>query len=570
MPYRSTESSPRRPFCRALLLGLLGASPAFAADPGQPGQEALRQHQQQQLELQRMQLEERQRQLQRGNFGGSTAPAPVSPPIADHDCWPLSGTRVGGVTLLSRGRLDRTLGPLISECMGPGQINRLLAAITHLYVDAGYVAARPYLANPPEAGQSLDILVDEGYVESIELDDQGLPVSLRGAFPDMLGKPLNLRDLEQGLDQLNRLRSVDLAADIAPGSQPGASRILLRKRGGAARWSLGLGLDNLGSLATGRDRGNLSLGLDSPLELNDSLLLSASDTLNRDRRYSRSSSLYYAIPYGYWTYSLFASHAEFRSPLRTGRQTFYQTGATDLFSLRADRVLWRGQRHQLSANLQLARKDVDSYLGGIRLSNQSPRLSVVEAGLNLFGLDSAVWSLDLGYARGLSALGADRDRPGRADNYPRAQFDKYRLGLNQWRNGQLAGQAWQWQSQFTAQYSTDPLPAIEQLLATDDSAVRGFRRNSVSGAIGAVWRNTLRLPLRSDLPVQVTPRLGLDHGWVKLYHGVPGQYLSGASAGLNLSWKQVQLDLDYQRSLSAPAAFRHEPESWLLRLSLQI
>lgn len=233
-------------------------------------------------------------------------------------------------------------------------------------------------------------------------------------------------------------------------------------------------------------------------------------------------------------------------------------------------MLWRGQRHQLSANLQLARKDVDSYLGGIRLSNQSPRLSVVEAGLNLFWLDSAVWSLDLGYARGLSALGADRDRPGRADNYPRAQFDKYRLGLNQWRNGQLAGQAWQWQSQFTAQYSTDPLPAIEQLLATDDSAVRGFRRNSVSGAIGAVWRNTLRLPLRSDLPVQVTPRLGLDHGWVKRYHGVPGQYLSGASAGLNLSWKQVQLDLDYQRSLSAPAAFRHEPESWLLRLSLQI
>ncbi|MCR3765205.1 ShlB/FhaC/HecB family hemolysin secretion/activation protein, partial [Pseudomonas aeruginosa] len=69
MPYRSTESSLRRPFCRALLLGLLGASPVFAADPGQPGQEALRQHQQQQLELQRMQLEERQRQLQRGNFG---------------------------------------------------------------------------------------------------------------------------------------------------------------------------------------------------------------------------------------------------------------------------------------------------------------------------------------------------------------------------------------------------------------------------------------------------------------------------------------------------------------------
>ena len=51
----------------------------------------------------------------------------------------------------------------------------------------------------------------------------------------MLGEPLNLRDLEQGLDQLNRLRSVDLTADIAPGSQPGASRIILRSRGPGSR-----------------------------------------------------------------------------------------------------------------------------------------------------------------------------------------------------------------------------------------------------------------------------------------------------------------------------------------------
>lgn len=59
-------------------------------------------------------------------------------------------------------------------------------------------------------------MIDEGYIESIELADQSLPVSLGGAFPHMLGQPLNLRDLEQGLDQLNRLRSLDLTADIAP------------------------------------------------------------------------------------------------------------------------------------------------------------------------------------------------------------------------------------------------------------------------------------------------------------------------------------------------------------------
>ncbi|WP_236372167.1 ShlB/FhaC/HecB family hemolysin secretion/activation protein [Pseudomonas salomonii] len=454
--------------------------------------------------------------------------------------------------------------------MGVTQINRLLAEITRLYVEAGFIASRPYLISTPAAGQPLDIHVEEGYLEAIELADQSLPVSLAGAFPGLLGKPLNLRDLEQGLDQLNRLRSVDLTADIAPGSEPGASRIILRSRSTASRWGLGLGVDNLGSAGTGRDRNAISLSLDSPLQLNDSLNLSFSDTLNHGPRYSRSNSLFYSIPYGYWTYSLFASHAEYRSPLKVSSTTLYNSGRTDQVSLRTDRVLWRDQGHQLSANLQLAYKDVDSYLQKVRLGIQSPTLSVAEAGLNLFWLNSAVWNLDVNYAQGLTWFGADRDADQVQNNLPQAQFHKYRANLTQWRNGQWRTQPWQWQSQLSAQYSPDRLPAIEQLLGTDDSAVRGYRENSASGAIGAVWRNTLRLPLNSDLPVKITPRLGLDNGWVKREHGAPGQRLSGASAGLNLSWKNVQLDIDYQRNLHTPTGFGQEPQVWLARLSLQI
>jgi len=550
---------------------LLGSLPAAAADMPQPGQEALRLQQQQQRDLQQLQLEQRQRQLQRGSFASPTvAPAQAAGSGEDEHCWALSGTRIAGVTLFKKDRLNRQLEPYIARCMGVNGINRLLAQLTRIYVDAGYIASRPYLSSAPADGHSLDIVVDEGYVEAVELADQSLPVSLGGAFPGMLGEPLNLRDLEQGLDQLNRLRSLDLTADIAPGSQPGASRIILRSRGGASRWSLGLGVDNLGSASTGRDRNAINLSVDSPLELNDSLNLGFSDTLNHGPRYSRSASLFYSIPYGYWTYSLFASHAEYRSPFKLSSVTFYNSGRTDQLSLRADRVLWRDQGHQLSANLQLAHKDVDSYLEKVRLAIQSPTLTVAEAGLNLFWLNSAVWNLDVNYAQGLTWLGADQDGSNQPKNMPKAQFQKYRASLSQWRNGQLAGQPWQWQSQLSVQYSPDPLPAIEQLLATDDSAVRGFRENSASGAIGSIWRNTLRLPLRTDLPVKLTPRLGVDTGWIKADQGAQSQHLSGASAGINLSWKNFQVDFDYQRSLSSPGQFHHEPQVWLTRLSLQI
>jgi len=517
-------------------------------------------------------MEQRKRQLERGAFG----PAPATPAIPqtvtpDERCWPLSGTRIGGVTLLDGDKLNARIKPLLAPCMGVGQINHLLATITAIYVEQGYIASRPYLLSAPAAGQSLDIMVDEGYIESIELADQSLPVSLGGAFPHMLGQPLNLRDLEQGLDQLNRLRSLDLTADIAPGSQPGASRIILRSRtSGQSRWALGLGMDNLGSASTGRDRNSVSLSFDSPLQLNDLLSLSASDTLNQGDRYSRNASLYYAIPYGYWTYSAFASHAEYRAPFKLPSATLYSTGINDQLSLRADRVLWRDQSRQLSANLQLAHKDVDSYLENVRLGIQSPTLTVAEAGLNLFWLDRAVWNLDFTYSQCLRWLGADDDAHHAVNNLPKAQFRKYRAGLSQWRNGQFGAQAWQWQSQLNLQYSPDPLPAIEQLLGTDDSAVRGYRVNSASAASGAIWRNTLRLPLRNDWPLQITPRVALDNGWLKADHGAQGQRLSGASVGLNLGWKNLQVDVDYQRALNTPNGLQHEPETWLMRVGLQI
>lgn len=574
MPYTSS----RHPSChpglrRWLLLSLLaGALPVAAADMPQPGQEALRLQQQQQRDLQQLQLEQRQRQLQRGSFGApAVTPAEAAPHREDEHCWALSGTRLAGVTLFKKDWLNRQLEPYIAPCMGVNGINRLLAQITRIYVDAGYIASRPYLSSAPADGHSLDIVIDEGYVEAVELADQSLPVSLAGAFPGMLGKPLNLRDLEQGLDQLNRLRSVDLTADIAPGSQPGASRIVLRPRGNAAsRWALGLGVDNLGSASTGRDRNAINLGFDSPLELNDALNLNFSDTLNHGPRYSRSASVFYSIPHGYWTYSLFASHAEYRAPFKLSSTTLYNSGRTDLFSLRADRVLWRDQGHQLSANLQLAHKDVDSYLQKVRLGIQSPTLTVAEAGLNLFWLDSAVWNLDINYAQGLTWFGADRDSQQVQKNLPQAQFHKYRANLSQWRNGRLGNQPWQWQSQLSLQYSPDPLPAIEQLLGTDDSAVRGYRENSASGAIGAIWRNTLRLPLQNDAPVKLTPRLAFDHGRIKAQEGAASERLSSASIGLNLSWKNLQVDVDYQRSLETPQRFHREPAAWLTRLSLQI
>lgn len=540
-----------------------------AADFSERTNEALRQQQQQQSELLQIQMEQRQRQLQRGAFGaGKSTDAVTDSPLQDTHCWSVQGVHIGGVSLLNLQALQEQIKPLISRCMGVGQINHLLTKITQLYVDAGYIASRPYLSRSPENGKSLSILVEEGFIESIELADQSLPVSLRGAFPGMLGKPLNLRDLEQGLDQLNRLRSLDMTADIAPGQFQGGSRIIVRSRDTASRLSLSLGEDNLGSPSSGRDRSSLSVSLDSPLELNDSLTLGSSDTLNRGDRFSRSRSLFYSVPYGYWTFSTFASRSEYSVPVRLATMTVDSEGRTDVLSLRSDRVLWRGQRHQLSANLQLSHKRVDNFFFNEHLAIQSPTLTVAEAGLNMFWLDRATWNLDFSYAQGLTWFGADRDGQRLLDDLPRPQFRKVRASISQWRNGLVFSRPWRWSSQLSLQYSPDPLPAIEQVLLTDDSAVRGFQRNSLSGASAAIWRNTVGLPVQTEQPIRVLPHIGMDLGWVKYDHGVPPQSLSGASLGVDLGWRTLQVGLDYQHSLHTPKYFLAESDLWLMRMTL--
>ena len=65
------------------------------------------------------------------------------------------------------------------------------------YVEQGYIASRPYLSSAPVAGQFAGILVDEGTSKPSNWLTE--PAGIIGrAFPGMLGKPLNLRDLEPG------------------------------------------------------------------------------------------------------------------------------------------------------------------------------------------------------------------------------------------------------------------------------------------------------------------------------------------------------------------------------------
>lgn len=569
---RSSSIAAARPCPRpltGLILGVASLSLWAAQSVAADGHPVIQQLQDQRLQREQLEQRQRLRTLQRADDAPPAAEQQAAP-VDSGFCWPLSGVRLAGNRQLSSAELTDALKPLIKPCMSPAQINRVLKGITRHYVQAGYLASRPYLANRPIAGGTLDIVIVEGFVESIELADADLPLSLNSAFPTLLGQPLRLTELEQGMDQLNRLKAFDLGADVLPGSTEGATRIVVVPRQINARWHLGSTYDNRGSEQTGRDRLGLSFSLDSPLQLNDFVQLSANSTLKRGSSYSRGYGLYYNIPYGAWTYALGFNQLHYQAQI-PGRR-LHTSGQSDYYSLGLERSLWRNQRGLLSTSLRLEHKRLDNRLADQRLQLQSPTLTNLELGLNLLWLEGGLWSAYLGMSQGLEWLGAD-PKPTR-NNLPQPQFRKYRASLLHLSQGRDPGWPWRWQSELNLQYSPDALPAVEQQLLGDNSAVRGFRQLQISGASGAVWRNTLSQPLPLDLPkgLALRPHAGVDLGWSKFDHGRAPQRLAGVNLGLELSLPESRLKLDYQRALHASAVPRQdlEPGYWLLEWVLNI
>lgn len=541
-----------------ITLLLLVASPVLA-DLGLP------QLREQQREVQELERQQRLRRLSRPDV--NTPPEAPSPtPRSDH-CWSVTGLRLAGNTLIDDEALNGLLDPLLHPCMSEAQINSLLSAITALYLQQGYLASRPYLANPPQAGTSLDILIVEGFVESVEFEDPDLPLSLRRAFPDLLGRPLTLRALEQGLNQMNRLQSVDLSADLEPGTLQGGTRVVIRSKSQrASRWRTIAGLNNQGSALTGREQLALGLTFDSPLEQNDLLQLRGRRGVSGGPGESSSHGLSYSIPHGLWSLGISADRLEYVAPLPGS--TLVSSGRSDFYSLGIERALWHRPFADLSASLQLSHKRVSNRIARSPLNLQSPTLTTLDVGLNLSWRDAALWNLSVGYSQGLALLGADTQTIN--PRMPEPQFRKYRAGLWQRREGYAARLPWRWDSELNLQYSADPLPAVEQIAVGDGSAVRGFRDSTVSGASGAVWRNTLSVPLGTSLPLEIRPSIGLDTGWSRFDQGRPWQRLSGASAGLQLSLPGGQLSLEYQRPLHSSSTPRRnlEPGHWRGQLTL--
>lgn len=193
-----------RSFSFALLGYLGGLNPALAATIQTPGdQDLIRERQNRLLEEQRRRLQDLK------DFPGKEAvPAQPGGPV-DSRCFPIRQILINGADHLPETNRQQLIHPYLGQCLGTPQLNELLKDITNHYIDKGWVTSRAYLPQQDLSGGQLSVLVLEGRLERIQIaPDSGLSArELSMSFPGQEGELLNLRDIEQMVDQLNRLPS---------------------------------------------------------------------------------------------------------------------------------------------------------------------------------------------------------------------------------------------------------------------------------------------------------------------------------------------------------------------------
>ncbi len=543
-----------------LCLALLCLTPlhlVHAAPTPTPGDtDLIRERQDRLLEEQRRRLEEL-----KDLPGKEAAPtAPTAP--ADTRCFPIKDIELKGADSLSAAEQARLLKPYIGQCLGVSQLNELLKVITDYYLEKGLVTSRAYLPQQDLSGGHLKVLVVEGRLEGLKgaADSQLSERELAMAFPGQVGALVNLREIEQLVDQLNRLPSNQAQMELAPGKEVGGSEVLV-KNSAQKPWRAGLSRSNDGQRSTGEQLWGTTFDWDSPLGLADQLMLRGGhDAMSDHQHTSNNAMLSYNLPWGWWNFSYTYSQSEYRSQAQANGFSFKQTGDSQNHQLRAERVILRDAVSKTSLNAGLAYLRTNNFIEDSKLALSSNRLSEAQFGINHGRrIGGAFVNLDLGMQNGIGAFDAqDNGHPGPGE--PNARYRKYTATLSYLQPFKLWGESFSFSSLMTGQRSEDVLFSPQRTSLGGQSSIRGYKDQSLSGDSGGYWRNDLRWSRPVTLgwlrPVfaEYGSSLGYDQGVIRgdRYNGEQHGRMSSNSLELFARGQHLATSVTFAHSLERP------------------
>jgi hemolysin activation/secretion protein len=496
------------------------AAPLSPADRDQ-----LQIQQQNLLQSSQLQRDELQRTLQ------PEVPDKVTNNREAGPCFLIKKIVINNASLFSETEKNRLIAPLLGQCINMAQIEKLTHDISDWYLSRGYITSRAFIPEQDINSGVLTLSVLEGRLQQIRLD-KGSSTQLKMAFPHLEGGILNLRDIEQGMEQINRLRTTPVQIEILPGGNPGYSIVNLTATP-EFPLSAALSFDNSGQKSTGVGQVAGSVTANNLLGIADQWFISGGrSSAFSSSRDARNLQTGVSVPYGYWLMNYNYSWSDYRNRFENNGFSWLSHGDSQIHRATASWVAFRNGQSKTALIAGIDHRISRNWLNDTLLQSSSRKLTSLQFGVNhTQKIAGGVATFNPMFSHGVPWLEAESDS-GKSDDLPKADFRKWSLSTSFQRP--LTQNLW-WLSSAYGQWSPDRLYGSERLTIGGESSVRGFKEQYLSGDNGGYLRNELNYALFT-LPLlgQINGLLALDGGWLEsdCYDRESSGTLWGSAVGL--------------------------------------
>lgn len=528
-----------------------------------------------QQELRRQQQQEQQQRQQRERTPDVRLAAPEKAitrtlPI-ETPCFPIQRLQLQNSSGVPLPEFDWVIEQLIApeapvfigQCVGAQGVAWLIERTQKVLVDRGFVTSRVLAAQQDMSHGTLVLTLIPGRIRTIRLSDPVDPrANLSNALPMKKGDVLNLRDIEQALENLKRVPTAEADIQIEPAqgddAQLGESDLVVSYRQ-SFPLRITLNVDDSGTKATGRYQGSATVSYDNALTLNDLFYVTNTNALGGSDpgpRGTHAKTVHYSFPVGYWTIGATSSTSRYHQTVAGLNQSYVYRGTSENNEIKINRLLMRDVVQKLNLVMRAFQRKSNNYIDDTEVETQKRIVGGWDATVNhKTFIQEATLESNLTYKRGTGAFGS-LPAPEEGFGEGTSRFALMTADVNLAQPFKLSDQRLRYNTTWRIQHNRTPLTPQDRFVIGGRYTVRGFDgENVLSAERGWLWRNELSVAL-GDSGQELYA--GLDTGRVRgpTSDLLVAKQLTGAVIGLRGVFQKITYDLFIAEPIKTPDNFK--------------
>lgn len=544
------------------LVGFLTSATALAAEPQAPAQQLLLQQQRERAQREQLEPSPDVRLEAPQDSAGTLRLPRNETPCFKIDRVVLTGEQSEDFQWALRAA-NPSDDPVLGQCIGSAGINLTMKRIQNAIIAKGFITTR-VLAQAQDLNQgTLSLVLVPGRIKHIRFaPGTSSRANYWNAMPAAPGDVLNLRDIEQALENFKRVPTAEADVQITPAegadAQPGESDVVIAWKQ-AIPVRVSLSVDDSGSKQTGKYQGNVAVSLDNLATLNDLFYISFNHDLGGGQsgdRGSKGHTVHYSVPYDYWQLSLTSSEYDYHQTIAGVNQAYSYSGRSRTNEVQLSRVIYRDAVRKTTVSVGGWSRTSSNYIEDTEIEFQRRRMAGWQAGINHREfIGASTLDLGVGYRRGTGArdaLRAPEEETGEGTS--RSQIISANAQLQV--PFTLSDQRLRYVAGWRGQWNRTPLIPQDRFSIGGRYTVRGFDGEQIlSAERGWTFSNDLGLSLANTGQELY---LGVDYGEVGGHSAqyLSGRRLAGAVVGLRGGYKQFSYDIYTGKPLEKPKGFQ--------------